>query len=341
MTFLFGVNRRQLFKVRGLLACGVLAMGAVLAAPLGARALDFDWNFSDDITGEITRGTVKGLVEGFNPGGAGEIVEVVDTPLPMALGGDWIFVNSFAAPFAFNVVNGVVVAADARYERIEPSDSLAQVVAFGLFGPGSADSVWSPFISDGTGTFLVGYPTVFFSEGSAPGDTPENPLMPVDVGNFDNSFVFNFPVQPSRTFFIDPEIAIGYDYAVSGGPLFASVTAPTGINASDIFDLVFGATNLPITGGVEYSFGTPQSSFRIQGIDLAANLDPTNPTAFVTGVSFDSSGTVNVTQTPITFNTSASVPGPISILGVGAAFGFSRKLRKRIKSLKLESLGVM
>jgi hypothetical protein len=118
------------------------------------------------------------------------------------------------------------------------------------------------------------------------------------------------------------------------------VTAPTGINASNIFDLVFGATNVPITGGVAYNFGTPQSSFRIEGIDLAANLDPTNPLAFVTGVSFDSSGTVNVTQTPITFNTS-SVPGPIPLFGVGAAFGFSRKLRKRIKSVKLESLGVM
>jgi len=176
-----------------------------------------------------------------------------------------------------------------------------------------------------------------FTADSAPGDTPGNPLMPVIV---DDSFEFTFPVQPGRTFFIDPEIAIGYDYAVSGGPLFASVTAPTGINVSNIFDLVFGTTTVPITGGSEYIFGTPQSNFRIEGIDLAANLDPTNPLAFITGVSFNSSGTVNVTQTPITFNTS-SVPGPIPLFGVGAAFGFSRKLRKRIKSLKLESLGVM
>jgi len=176
-----------------------------------------------------------------------------------------------------------------------------------------------------------------FTADSAPGDTPGNPLMPVIV---DDSFEFTFPVQPGRTFFIDPEIAIGYDYAVSGGPLFASVTAPTGINVSNIFDLVFGTTTVPITGGSEYIFGTPQSNFRIEGIDLAANLDPTNPLAFITGVSFNSSGTVNVTQTPITFNTS-SVPGPIPLFGVGTAFGFSRKLRKRIKSLKLESLGVM
>jgi Nidogen-like len=177
-----------------------------------------------------------------------------------------------------------------------------------------------------------------FSEGSAPGDTPENPLMPVII---DNSFVFNFPVQPNQTFFIDPEIAIGYDYAVSGGPLFASVTAPTGINASNMFDLVFGAANVPITGGIAYIFGAPQSSFRIQGIDVAANLDPTNPLAFNTGVGFDTAGFVTVTQTPITTFNSSAVPGPIPLLGVGAAFGFSRKLRKRIKSLKLESLGVM
>jgi hypothetical protein len=32
---------------------------------------------------------------------------------------------------------------------------------------------------------------------------------------------------------------------------------------------------------------------------------------------------------------SASVPGPLPILGVAAAFGFSRKLRERIKDSKL------
>jgi len=33
--------------------------------------------------------------------------------------------------------------------------------------------------------------------------------------------------------------------------------------------------------------------------------------------------------------TENEVPGPLPILGVGAAFGYSRKLRKRIKSSKL------
>jgi hypothetical protein len=176
-----------------------------------------------------------------------------------------------------------------------------------------------------------------FTETSSPGEAPDNPLMPVIV---DDSFAFNFPVQPDRPYFIDPLIAIGYDYAVTGGPLFSSVIAPAGINASNTFELIFGTTNVSITAGTPYDFGSPQSNFTIQGIDLAANLNPANPAAFVTGLTFNSTGTVNVTQTPITFNTTA-VPGPLPILGVGAAFGWSRKLRKRIKSSKPEVISTI
>lgn len=107
-------------------------------------------------------------LEGFNPGGAGEIVEVVDTPLTLALGGDWIFDSSYASPFAFNVVNGEIVAADALYQRTT-SDGLFQFVGFGLFGPGNEGvPVWSPAIYDGS-SGLQGYPTVF---GSGPVAVP-------------------------------------------------------------------------------------------------------------------------------------------------------------------------
>jgi hypothetical protein len=180
-----------------------------------------------------------------------------------------------------------------------------------------------------------------FTENSAPGETPENPLMPVFV---DDSFVFDLPVQPNRRFFIDPLVAIGYDYAVTGGPLFYDVQAPSGINPSNTFDLIYGTTNVSITGGIPYIFTTPQSSFRIQGIDVAANLDPTNPLAFVTGLGFNIAGNVTVTQTPITINTSpgsTSVPGPLPVLGVAAVFGWSRKLRKQIKSSQPEVISTI
>jgi len=171
----------------------------------------------------------------------------------------------------------------------------------------------------------------FTGEGEAPGQSAGNPLLPVIV---DNTFQFTFPVQPQRRYFIDPDVAIGYDYSVTGGPLFSSVLVPAGINASNTFDLVYSGLSDTITGGVAYTFATPQSLFSIRGIDIAANLDPNNPTAFVTGLTFNSSGIVNVTQVPI--RNSTSVPGPLPLLGIFAAYGYSRTLQKRIKFSKPE-----
>jgi hypothetical protein len=130
MSFFFGVNRRRLSSLRGFVVCGALAMGSVLAAPLGARALDFDWYFVDQ-NGDTTRATIKGLVEGYNPGGAGEVVEVVETPLTLALGGDWAFQRTASLPYAFYIQDGQVLAADALYAR-----SGGQV-GFGAYYPGA------------------------------------------------------------------------------------------------------------------------------------------------------------------------------------------------------------
>ena len=168
MTVLFGFNRLLPARVRRFVACGALSLGAMLMAPLGAQALDFDWYFSSN-PGGITRGTIKGLVEGYNSGGA-VIVEVVDSPLSLALGGDWVFDSSFSSPFAFNVENGEVVAADAFYRRTT-SGGLSQHVGFGLFGPGSGSGIWSAQLYDGN-ILLSSYPTVFSSPPVAPVPAP-------------------------------------------------------------------------------------------------------------------------------------------------------------------------
>lgn len=62
------------------------------------------------------------------------------------------------------------------------------------------------------------------------------------------------------------------------------------------------------------------------GIETSASLDPANPLAFVTGLTFSGGGTVSMTQTPIT----ASVPEPstyaLILLGAGVvAFGARRR----------------
>jgi len=168
MFFFSGPSLGRLAGLRGLAACGLIAAGMVLAAPLGARALGFDWYFSDFLTDNISHGTIKGLVEGYNPGGAGEVVAVVDTPMILAVGGDWAFNSSSSAPFAFNVVSGQVVAADALYLRAT-TGGLLQYVGFGLFGPGSGNTVWSAaIVADTSSPILKGYPTVFTVAAPAP-----------------------------------------------------------------------------------------------------------------------------------------------------------------------------
>jgi hypothetical protein len=78
---------------------------------------------------------------------------------------------------------------------------------------------------------------------------------------------------------------------------------------------VYTDTGIDIAANTEYTFATGGvNHFRIMGIDPAANLDPANPTAFVTGLTFIGTGNVTMTQTPIT----TSVPEPSAMLLMGA-----------------------
>lgn len=182
---------------------------------------------------------------------------------------------------------------------------------------------------------FIGANSVVFDGGS-----PDIPLIPPTPAEPGDPWVFpEFTVfDPEFTWWLDPDVAVGYTYNVTGGPLFATYQAPTlpFDNDYELFDSsdscsTFTSSLGSISGGTPYTFGTPVNCFAIKGIDVANMLDPTNTSAFVAGVTFDSIGTVSVTQTPIT---QFVVPGPLPLLGVGAAFAYSRKLRKRIKTSK-------
>jgi len=138
-------------------------------------------------------------------------------------------------------------------------------------------------------------------------NTPPNVFLPtVSTGpNQIPVYSFHVTVVEGQTIFIDPVVAIGYDYAIgTGDPNFASVTLPTGIGDNS-FDLyLFDGTNWVfkshITGGNTYTFDPGGvDRFRILGIEPSAGLDPQNPTAFITGLTFVSSGEFTGTMTPL------------------------------------------
>jgi hypothetical protein len=143
----------------------------------------------------------------------------------------------------------------------------------------------------------------------------------------DGSFQFNFAVAPSTTYYIDPVVAIGYDYLIgAGNPNFQSVSLPSDIG-DGLYDLWLwdGSDWLLIEhdwlGGVTYQFDPlGVDRFRVTGIETGAGLDPGDGTAFVTAVSFTGAGQFTGTQTPITQEVQ-DVPEPpvVALLLAGLA----------------------
>lgn len=164
--------------------------------------------------------------------------------------------------------------------------------------------------------------TFAFRDGAPPdGSSPSNPLLPIVT---DEGFSFDFEVEPDQLIFIDPPVAIGYEYVVSSGPNFASVLIPTALpGGDDTFDLIVAGNTYTLTAGIEFLLTALDplgfNSFSILGIDVDEGLDPTNPLAFVTGLTFVDAGTVSMTQTPIIINTDGAVPAPtaLALLGLG------------------------
>lgn len=168
--------------------------------------------------------------------------------------------------------------------------------------------------------------------GTSDGSSANAPLLPQIVN--DNGFNFNFNIILGQQIFIDPLVAVGYEYRVTSGPNIVTALFPTVAGDTDGYQIyaLDGTTLLgSVLGGGLFDFGsTGVNGFRLVGIDVGANLDPTNTTAFVTGLTFAGTGNVAMTQNPITVNTDDNnVPEPstmlLSLLGLFAVGSLRRR----------------
>ncbi|MFW8591282.1 nidogen-like domain-containing protein [Glaciecola sp. 2405UD65-10] len=179
-------------------------------------------------------------------------------------------------------------------------------------------------------------------EGALPGATPESPIYPVIDPSNPTTYNFEFEIiDPNTPIFIDPDVAVGYDFIVNNGPNIASVLLPTGFD-DNLFDLWlwdmglgdwFDA-NIVLEGGVSYTFDSPVDRFRILGIDVDNMLDPTDGEVFVTGLTFDAAGNINMDQIAITEfvddgTTNVNAPSAILLVLSGGLMLFVRRRKLR------------
>lgn len=177
-------------------------------------------------------------------------------------------------------------------------------------------------------------------DGQLPGDTAENPILPITDPDNPGDYSFEFAITDEDPIFIDPDVAIGYDYIVDSGPNLTSVLLPENIG-DNLFDLWLWDLNVndwydtgtDLTGGVWFDFAQPTDKFRIMGIEIDEMLDPTDFTAFVTGLKFDSQGIINMNQNAVTVFVAdpTSVPEPQTLLLVMLGLAFTVRKRFRFK----------
>lgn len=168
------------------------------------------------------------------------------------------------------------------------------------------------------------------------GSSAQAPLLPVIVQ--EDGFRFDFNIQPNQQIFIDPIVAVGYEYTVTSGPNIRTVLLPTVAGDTDGYQ-IYSADGSTLLGtvlpGVTFDFGLAGvSGFQVLDIEPGAGLDPNDPTAFVTGLTFVGAGAVSMTQDPLTVDTdnnavpepSSALLGLMGLLGIG---GIARQRRRR------------
>lgn len=140
-----------------------------------------------------------------------------------------------------------------------------------------------------------------------PVGTPINPILPPENGGIITRPglppIFTLPLGPCGYLprcFVDPVVATGYDYELDSGlSNVKSILLPEGIGDGKYDLFIWDAatsryvdSGADIQGGVDFDFERDLqregglNRFSIRGIEVEANLDPNNPRAFITGLTF-------------------------------------------------------
>jgi len=177
--------------------------------------------------------------------------------------------------------------------------------------------------------------------GAADGSSETSPLLPDAVSRTEDgapSFGFDVSLVDTGIVFIDPEIAVGYTYELTGSGEIAAIQAPGTETVDDADGYVVtlpDGTTFTLDPGQLVTLEPGVKSFVLSGIDPSLMLDPLDNTTFVLGLEFSETGDGSMlTQTALVVDTDnfSAVPLPPTALlmlsGLGL-FGFAARRRRR------------
>lgn len=202
---------------------------------------------------------------------------------------------------------------------------------------------------------LDGAVVSFASFGAADGTAEDSPLLPGGVVIADGAdaptFTFDVSVAGADFVFVDPEIAVGYTYELSGDGRITGIKAPSlgAVNDADGYLITLpDGQQFRLLPGEEISLrdgvvvitqsgdtvtpGADITTLKLTDIAIGLELDPLDNTTFVAGFLFEDTGENSMFgQTALVIDTDdlSAVPLPASMAFLLAGLGGLGLMRRR------------